>query len=381
MFSLFLALASVQDSAPIIVTGQVGDARRALEACLARKCPPLEDMAASLRYAEAQFVAGQYQGARKTLKGATDRNRGFAAEHPREVAGLYRAASRVAAHLGEGDESESRAFGMMRAMKAGLPDQSPEVLLARLEVAKTQANFNKVAGAIITLEGVCSAAEASGQRLIYGIAAIRLAALKDIVGGKSEAKRLLRPITGWTEPEMAQVRFAARLLLARLEDGPEAMDKLIAELRSAPGQPPVLLKMAPLKIDWYDPRGARQGVGEVATVKVEQWYQPRVDQKWADIGFWVRPDGTVDDVDVLRESGAEKFWIDPIVAQTKSRVYAKAANPAGPAVYRVERFTLTALWDKLTGTHQRVRAPAYRVERLDLTADPAPKSAEPAGAK
>ena len=58
--ALALALPAAAQNAPsqndgqtIVVTGQrLEDTRRALEACLARKCPPLEDMAATMAHTE-----------------------------------------------------------------------------------------------------------------------------------------------------------------------------------------------------------------------------------------------------------------------------------------------------------------------------------------
>ncbi|MFL9842454.1 hypothetical protein ABS767_15900 [Sphingomonas sp. ST-64] len=380
-----LAAAPVQDKAPdrtaqddtqvIVITGQVDSARKEYEACLARKCPPLEDMAASLRYAEALFVEGEYQDARGVLRGATGRNRSHAQAHPREVSALYRAASRIAAHLGEGQEYERRAHGMVRALKAGLPEAAPEVLLAQIEVARTQTSLGNIPAAIAVLEAAHNVAERSGQKAVQGIAAVRLAALVHLRGGRSDARKLLAPLLEWDEPAMSQIRLAARILSARFdraEGKPDNVDALIATLRTQPGQAPMLLKMEPLDIEWYDPRTARQAVGEATTVKVEHWNEPKVDKRWADIGFWVRPDGSVDDIEVLRDSNASKDWIDPVIAQVKSRVYAKSSAADGPGTYRVERFTLTALWGTVTGTHRRVREPRFRVERLDMTAEPAP---------
>ncbi|MBY0520751.1 MAG: hypothetical protein K2P79_10030, partial [Sphingomonas sp.] len=49
----------------VVVTGQrLSETERALKACIARKCPVEEDIAATLRHAENLFVAGRYQQAR-----------------------------------------------------------------------------------------------------------------------------------------------------------------------------------------------------------------------------------------------------------------------------------------------------------------------------
>ena len=46
----------------IVVTAvRLDEGRDRLAACLARKCPPMEDIAATLQYADALFSAGDYR--------------------------------------------------------------------------------------------------------------------------------------------------------------------------------------------------------------------------------------------------------------------------------------------------------------------------------
>ena len=57
---------SDQTGGPIVVTGiPLRQTERALRACIARKCPPKEDIDATLAHAENLFVAGKYQDARR----------------------------------------------------------------------------------------------------------------------------------------------------------------------------------------------------------------------------------------------------------------------------------------------------------------------------
>jgi hypothetical protein len=101
----------------------------------------------------------------------------------------------------------------------------------------------------------------------------------------------------------------------------------------------------------------------------------------------VKPDGTVDEVDVLRGgvgalTGPRKanatfneVWTMPIVQQIKARRYAPLAGDRnGPGVLRVERYTLTAwLVDGVgsSGKGSRVQTSgAPRFEMLDLSVDP-----------
>src|SRR4051812_26712954 len=96
VLSLLLANAPVaaldrnSDSKDILVIGrQIADLQAALQACLAKQCPPDEDIAASLALAESQLLDGKYPDARKTLLGALKRNRRQADAYPVPVSDLY----------------------------------------------------------------------------------------------------------------------------------------------------------------------------------------------------------------------------------------------------------------------------------------------------
>src|SRR5262245_36358550 len=75
---------------PIVVIGQrIDDASADLQSCLARACKPDEDIAATLRLAETQLLAGKYRDARKTLLSSLGRNEEFAMAYPVPVSELY----------------------------------------------------------------------------------------------------------------------------------------------------------------------------------------------------------------------------------------------------------------------------------------------------
>ena len=60
----------------VTVTGRrLQDYRDRLRACIARGCPPNEDVDASLALAEVEFESGAYQEARRTILQSLDRNR------------------------------------------------------------------------------------------------------------------------------------------------------------------------------------------------------------------------------------------------------------------------------------------------------------------
>ena len=97
----------------------------------------------------------------------------------------------------------------------------------------------------------------------------------------------------------------------------------------------------------------------------------RASLRWADVGFWITPGGTVADAEVLRGS-RDATWAAPIVATIAARRYTPFADaPSGQGRYRIERFTLTADFVTPIGSNIRRRAGAPHYERLDLTETPA----------
>lgn len=363
-----------QGDRTITVTGvRPADTERALRECLARRCPPLEDMAASIRHAEALFVAGEYKDARETLRGSLGRNRDLAAQHPREVAALYRGDSRIAGHLGEGDAQQMQAYRSVRALKAGLDPNAPEVLIAEIEVAKTELGLGKADAARRVLSSVAERARTSGHTALEGVATIRLASIEVLTGNDRAARERLRPLLDSTAPGLNQVRLAARLLLARVDragGNRQSTDALIADIVTQRGQPPLLLRAEALVAPRVGTTEAdRNFVGETAVRNTNTQFQPFVERRWIDVGFWITPEGRVDDVEILRGNRQEAYWTDPVVKHIKSRVYAPFAPDARDSLFRVERYTLTSLWGTTTGTHLRVRSPQTRYEQLDLTPD------------
>jgi hypothetical protein len=90
------------------------------------------------------------------------------------------------------------------------------------------------------------------------------------------------------------------------------------------------------------------------------------EDKWIDVGFWVQPDGRVDDVQLLRRRSPGS-WEGPLLESIRGRRYSPGERPT----YRRERYTFTStLHNTATGTHIADRSPRGRIEYLDLTAAP-----------
>jgi tetratricopeptide (TPR) repeat protein len=349
----------------IVVTGKsLRETERALDECLARHCPPNEDIDASLAHAENLFVAGDYKKARQTTLAAVGRNAKFAREYPVDVSDLYRANGRIAAHLGEGRDLEFSTNTMRRVLNSSFGPKDPRVVAADLEVATMYASLGKIDAASRKFDQAEHEAHAAGREDLAGLASVRAAWLYQLAGQTDVTKRELRRIADDTDPRRRVAQLSARILLsrlARMEGKPDNVDALIADLRANAGQKPVLLFTPKIDLTRREFEG-RTGstTGLMAT--------ENFDDKWIDVGFWVNPDGKVTDAEILRHRG-ETSWTEPLMRSIAGRLYSPSAAPEGS--YRVERYTWTSLWkDDRTGTHMRQRAPDGRIESLDLTAEP-----------
>ena len=372
----FLAVALLQasppaqagESPPIVVTGtRLEDDRARLEACLARHCSTLEDIAATLRYAENLFVSGDYQEARQILSRSIDRNRSESPRYPRAVASLYRGHARVGIHLGEPEVYRRSSHAILRSLSDGLPADSTDVLLGRLEVGDMHLGLANARQAQLSYERTQRAAREAGQPGIAALAQLRMAWLRHLVGQTQEARRELdRMIEAPAAGESAVYRLAARVVLARIarsEGDAETLDALITERgREPPSETLTLI--------WSPPIGGERPVRvfrEEPRLAISEIGGEGFAGRWADIGYWVRPDGTVHDAEVLRIEGSDR-WTKPLLRSIAGRLYAPFQDEAGsPGRYRIERFTFTSLWVRSLQSRIPRRSGIPRIESLDLT--------------
>jgi hypothetical protein len=90
---------------------------------------------------------------------------------------------------------------------------------------------------------------------------------------------------------------------------------------------------------------------------------------WADVGFWVTPEGRVEEVEALRTRGTT-YWLQPVLRSVAARIYAPAGTDTAEPTYRIERFTYTSLAETRTGSRIAARGAEGRIEAIDLTVDP-----------
>jgi hypothetical protein len=370
----------------ITVTGvPLQDHRARLAACLARNCPPDEDATATLALAEALFVAGEYRDARTALRASLGRNRDEAARYPEPVSDLYRANARVARHLGMDDDAQHSTRQILRALQAGLAVEDSRHFTARLEIAQSMFAFGQYEQAQRGLRDLVERARGGGRDDVVAMAELRLLWVSYVQTPHGGARDRLVEMSRSPDPYRSQ---GARRLLIRIysEHGEtQRADALIAEIgRNSPRRQ--LLYSPPYELAERDNSGRsvdRQnqlieatiiGRSALLTANIADRMVGNFEDVHIDVGFWVRPDGRVEEVEIVRRS-SEASWAAPLLQSIRGRRYAAADL----ATYRLERYTLTSgIEHRVTGTHIPYRTARARVEYHDLgeTVAPSPAPAD-----
>ncbi len=373
---------TASDQAIVITAQPLSATASDLAACLARDCPPDEDIAATLRHADNLFLAGDYTDARTVLRRSIGRNKGEAKAYPLSVSALYRGAATVDLHVGERDSYLRNTAEVRDSLRAAFPDTDARVLMAQLEVGDMRARLGYPDEAEDYYNKVAHQAELGGQTMIVAVARIRLAWLQVTraeLGSegagqlRAEARGLMQALIASPAGQGdARIRLAALAVLApldRAEGRTEVAQALIREAATQskrPGERPTLLLAEPLRDASAYAASVRAAEGGSVTSRLTG---AGLDH-WADVGFWVRPDGHVAEVELLRAKGSAD-WLKPAFTQLKSRLYTRTdGDPGDPGYYMVERYTLISDWEsQVTGTHLRQRSPVERIQSLDLTVE------------
>jgi hypothetical protein len=362
----------------IVVTGRrVADYRAALAACLARNCPPNEDIDATMALAEALFMTGGYRDARTAIRASLGRNRDEARNYPEPVSDLYRANARVARHLGLDRDAQISTGNILRALQTGLPTEDYRHFSARLEIAQSLTAFHQYRTARRELAELAERAGAAGRADVVAIARLRSLWTEYLEFPYGSAVRDLTALTRLTGTENRISAIGARMLLVRIygERGEAGrVDALLAELRQTNTQRRQLLLAPPYQLAVNEDGDATLGGLPEEGRSVDSTLARRAgnfDDMWIDVAFWVQPDGRVNDLQIVRKRGSPD-WADPLLQSIRGRRY--AAIPGNEPTYRLERYTYTAGYEFRTGTHIAQRSPRARVEYFDLTDGEAPPS-------
>lgn len=387
--ALALAFAMPAAAQDIVVQGRpLSDTAAALENCIKRKCPPNEDIAATLAHAENLFVNGDYKTAQRTLHASVGRNRKHGKDFPVEVSDLLRANGRVAEHMGEGREYQLSTLGMRDTLRDKFGNDDFRTMVADVEVGDSRAKLGFPDEAERIYRDVEKRALAAGQFRVASFARLRLALVarnrfdaEPTPANRKELDKRLgvlidNPLQGGEE-----FVLAAKVLRARTDrkhGASASTDELVKEFAQRGGATrPVLLYSEPLSR--IDTSQRTQADGSTDRPSWTRLSTNRYGQ-WVDVGFWIGADGKVTDVEILRSEG-DNAWAKPVLGNISRRIYAplKTGDDSTPGFYMIERYTLTArVSDGVeTGTHLRTREAKPRIERLDLTEEnyEAPKPA------
>lgn len=360
----------------IVVTGQsLEDTAKALADCLARDCPPEEDIKATLDHAENLLVAGEYKDSRDTLRKSIGRNDRHGKQLPVPVAGLQRAYSRLSEQLGEGKDFQLATLNMRDTLKDGLGKDDPRTLVADVAVGDSRAKLGDDDSAERIYERTEARAIELGQPRVAMFARLRLALLDQARYEVTKQDRwknaMIERLEDIRDNPLAgaeEFTLAAEVMLARIDrtsgDGSQT-EALIQRFAEKGGvDRPVLLFSEPLFTDSDIDREANRAGNASARLTTLNMDEPR----WADIGFWINAEGRVEDYEILRSEG-ETAWLKQVERHIKSRRYAPVSEEAAaPGFYMIERYSAVARFaDQTTGTRLRRREPTMRIERLDLT--------------
>lgn len=351
------------DNQEVIVTGvRLADLKRSLDDCLATKCAPSEDIVRSLAYANGQFVAGDYEGSRRTLRAARGRNGRYAKSLPVEVANLHRAGATMSGLSGLLDAERSTLFDMLDALKAGLPSSDARILLGRLEIADAHARAGRINDALPRYEAIMRRAQGASLPVVGAVAqfhrAVLLAAAADRVPAYIEGARIAqRDIVQTTDPRLAPFRNGARLLLAgNLRDTTRrhaALEAGMAQMEPVALDKPLLVYAPRIDLE-PDQFGAAEGTKTL----------------WIDVDYTILPNGKVADVHPIgRSEQFEQQWADAVATMVAQRRYMPMLRPDGDVgTERKERFSFVSDVKIDTGTHVMTRSPYRRIVTTDLSA-------------
>ncbi|WP_028964888.1 hypothetical protein [Sphingomonas phyllosphaerae] len=359
---LLLLLAQVAASSTpaepkdVIVVGH--RAEKELAACLARNCPPAQEVEASLQASVEQFADGRYTDARRTLQRAITRNKRHAAELPGPVSSLYATLATVAEHEGDEDLWRTASRNNLLTLRGQLGDTSLATMGEELKFADDMAAQGAFDLADGTYTKVQRNAAATGRNDLAAGATFRRAWLALARGRNRDAERFADAavaLAGPGDATMAQLRDIVRTRVAVRKGDKDAVDALAARIRQSTNAPPILLYAPPIE-DINPPPGS------IAIMS-----QSDTSIRFADVGYWIRPDGRIADAELLRTNELGQ-WSPVILEQVRARRYVPPKLAEGePGLYRIDRFTVRGTMGTPVGTRIEQRTGRMSVHVIDLT--------------
>ncbi|MFS2111753.1 hypothetical protein ACCC88_18830 [Sphingomonas sp. Sphisp140] len=377
-----LAQAQDKQESDIVVTGTpLDETDKALRDCLARHCPPAEDIKATLRHSENQFLHGDYRGSLGTLRQSGGRNREYRKQVGPEFADLMRATALVSRHLGEDQLYRVSTLSAQEVLADTLPPNDPARLTSQLEIGDMYGHVGRVAEAESNYRDVLGKAKAAGLADIAASARLRIVNLYILLAQspaaastyQRKAHAILADMAADPDPRAQRFLLAGKLMVARIAadrgDEKEQNEALAYYKAHATTLNPVLIssKAADLREGRLsDTTSFSKSVNGADSRATQQ-----LDGQWFDVSFWVKPDGRVESVDVLRKSKQLAGpWAKAVLDTIASRRYAPLPlPPLDPGVLRIERYTYTSPYRRITETRIMQHSPHGRIEMIDLSND------------
>lgn len=376
--SLLLAFA-LQASVPpadptITVTGRRIAAEH--EDCVQGGCPPVRDANATLAYAQQQLIAGNYKGSRRALQAALRRQAGAAKTHPLAVSALYDADSTLALHLGDHVDARRSGLKSITLLRGVYGPGDPRTIAARVRSGDLEAKvggFDAIKNADIAYDAASREARRAGHAMLADAIELRRAWLLTRQGQPLAAQNRLARYAD-DPASQPKLRVLAAVLAARAaRDRGDATtaDRMLGLVGRQPaGAKPLLLSGTDMNVTSLAKVISERRKFNDDVSQLEPSSGSFVPLRWVDIGFWIRPDGQVDEAEILRGSPS-RDWARPVLAAIEGRRYAATdATPGDPGSYRLERYTHTAEEVIPKGSLIKRRAGAVLVRRLDITDDP-----------
>lgn len=340
----------------IVVTGH--RAEKELAACLSRNCPPEEDVETSLRASVEQFAGGRYDAARGTLEKAIRRNRGYAAALPGPVSSLYATLATVAEHLGDNQLWLASSRNTVLVLRRHAGENNTATLTQELAFADDLIGLEGPGSANALYQSVQRKATERGKTDLAAGAAFRRAWLAANLGHDKEAVRIADEavaLAGSRTPLIAELRDILRARIAIRHGKDDAIDQLAARLRQSATDQPRLLSAPP--VDDINPINS--------FIRKDSWQDTEI--RFADVGYWIRPDGRTAGAELLRNAGLGQ-WAPGILKQVSARRYVPlSVGPDTPGVYRIDRFTVRGTMGTPTGSRIARRIGNLSVHIVDLT--------------
>lgn len=340
----------------IVVVGR--RAEIALAACLARNCPPGEEVETSLQASAEQFADGRYDDAQHTLQTAIRRNSVHASQLPGPISSLYATLATVAEHQGDSTLWLASARNSVLVLRRYLGEAQSGTMSQELVFADDLIRLEKPGVAAEVYQKVEREAAELGKRELAARAAFRRAWLALLSEHDEEAKRIADEavtLAGDDDENMLALRDILRARIAIRHGDESEVDTLAAELNRSVGAAPTLLYSPPIENINPPHYGAVRDA------------RPDSNIRFADVGYWIRPDGRTVNAEVLRTSGLGQ-WLPGILRQVSQRRYASVnVDPGQPGLYRIDRFTIRATRGTPTGSHIAQRMGDLSVHFVSLS--------------